>query len=444
MNISLRTRLLGTIVGAIILFFVISVVAARVSLQKDLSELGGTEVANGSNAFGGYWDSRREQIRLLITQDAVADALRNDLQAHNAKALQDQLSNIARTSNLSFLTVVDANGKVIARANNDSFGSLGSNGYVRRALTGETVSSSALLPASELQGEGLAPQAATDIKNADGKTVGHLGAGLAIVAAAPMSDQNERTLGAIYGGVLMNHFYDLVDQSTHALGGQTALIDGNAIVASTISQADGTRVVDLQIPKAAEITQPQDPYVGSDTEGGTEYLARIDPILNDQNAVVGARWYGIPMAQIASIQNHLTQTFVLWGLVAMIIALAIAVPIVQRLSAAIGKRSEQVSGAAKELGVTIVGGEVSGDHVTATKAAVERSGKLIEDMARSGATPDKLANLKNVNDELSGDMMVIETLSQEMSERLQHAVTRVAELTDVSRGLDSLVHGRAT
>lgn len=437
---SLRVRLLGTIVGAILLFFIISVVAARLTLHKDLMDLGRTEVTNGSNAFAGYWDSRKDQIRLLIAQDAVSDALRRNLQSHDTKALQDQLSNIARTSGLSFLSIVDNNGKVVARANGGSDGSLAQNKYVQRALTGETVSSAVIMPTQELQGEGLLPQTEADVKQGD-KVVEHVNKGLAIIASAPMSDANERTLGAIYGGVLMNHFYDLVDQSTHALGGQTAVLDGDAIISSTISEPDGTRVIDTQVGQYnAQKLSSGTAWVGTDSEGGTQYLARLDPITDDQNTVIGARWYGVPLAQITGIINHMTEVFVLWGLLAMVIALIVAVPFVQRISNAIAKRSEQVSATAKELGVTIVGGEVSGDHVAATKAAVERAGQLIADISQ-GQSSDKVAELKSVNEELEGDMIVIDTLSQEMSNRLQQAVTRVAELNEVASGLDQLVHG---
>ncbi len=439
---SLRVRLLGTIVGAILLFFIFSVVAARLTLHKDLMDLGQTEVTNGSNAFSGYWDSRKDQIRLLIAQDAVSDTLRKSLQSHDAKALQDQLSNIARTSGLSFLTIVDANGKVVARANGGSDGSLASDKYVQRALTGETVSSAAVMSPSDLQGEGLMPQTEADVTGGkDNKVVEHVNKGLALIASAPMSDANERTLGAIYGGVLLNHFYDLVDQSTHALGGQTAVLDGDAIVASTISQPDGTRVIDMRVDGYAthNIAGGQ-PWIGSDTEGGTEYLTRLDPITDDQNNVIGARWYGIPMTQITAIIDHMTETFILWGFLAMIIALLVAVPVVQRISKAIATRSEQVSAAAKELGVTIVGGEVSGDHVAATRSAVERAGQLIAELS-NGQSSGKVAELKAVNEELHGDMIVIDTLSQEMSNRLQQAVSRVSELNDVASGLDKLVHG---
>lgn len=437
---SLRVRLLGTMVGAIILFFIISVVAARLTLHNDLMDRGRTEVTNGSSAFQGYWDGRKDQIRLLIAQDAVSDALRKNLQSHDSKALQDQLSNIARTSGLSFLTIVDANGKVVARANGGTGGSLGDNKYVQRALTGETVSSAVVMPAQELQGEGLLPQVQADVTDG-GKTVEHVDKGLAIIAAAPMSDANERTLGAIYGGVLMNHFYDVVDQSTHALGGQTAVLGGDAIIASTISAPDGTRVIDTRLNQYnTQNVASGKPWVGSDTEGGTEYLARLDPITDDQNNVIGARWYGIPMSQISGIINHMTYTFILWGLLAMVLALVVAVPVVQRISNAIAKRSEQVSSAAKDLGVTIVGGEVSGDHVAATKAAVERAGQLISEIS-DGQAGAKVAELRAVNEELQGDMIVIDTLSQEMSNRLQQAVTRVAELNEVASGLDQLVHG---
>ncbi|MHB8178045.1 MAG: cache domain-containing protein [Vulcanimicrobiaceae bacterium] len=441
MKVSLRVRLLGTIVGAVVLFFIVSGIAARITLQRDLMSLGKTQVTDGAKAFGGFWKSRQDQIKLLISQDAVADALRKDLQSHNSKALQDQLSNVARTSGLSWLTVVDDKGNVVARANGPQLGSLASNSYIQRALTGETVSTAALLPASELQAEGLAAQAATSIKGAGGKTVGQISKGLALIAAAPMSDRNERTIGAIYGGVLMNHFYDLVDQSTLALGGSTAILEGNDIIASSILAPDGMRVFDRRVPVFNAAAQSGGGYTGVDTEGHRQYLVHIAPIQNDQNTVIGALWYGQPLSQITDIIDHTTQSLILWGIVAMIIALALAIPIVERVSRTLAQRSRQVRDAAKELGVIIVGSEVSGDHVSATKAVVERSGALIEQISAAGDPSGKVGELKALNDELQGDIMVIDTLSQEMNSRMQQAVDRVSELNDVAGGLNRLVSG---
>ncbi|HET9030358.1 MAG TPA: cache domain-containing protein [Candidatus Aquilonibacter sp.] len=443
---SLRVRLLGTIIGAILLCFIVTVVATRIELNKQLRQLGDTQVSNGGGAFGGYWDSRKDQIKLLVAQDAVSDTLRKALQTHNVAALQDQLANAARTSGLSFLTIVDTNGNVVARANGPQAGSLKNNQLISRALTGETVSTATQLDPSFLNGEQLAPQATADIKSADGKgSAGKSDKGLALVAAAPISDASERTIGAITGGILLNHYYDLVDQATHALGGASAILENDAIIASTIQQAsDGTRVVDQQSAPAAGVIKTGTPYTGVDTQGGTEYLVHIDPITDDQNQVIGARWYGTPMATINGIINSTTMTLILWGAIAALLALALAIPIVQRLSETLQKRSKQVRTAAKELGVAIVGSEVSGDHVAMTKAAVERLGTLLDELeSDANAGKPKINELKAVNAELHGDMIVIDTLSQEMSGRMQQAVTRVQELNDVAKGLSELVTGEA-
>ncbi len=445
MKLSLRTRLLGTIVGAIVLCFLVTLIASRIELNNQLRSLAQTQVNNGAGAFGGYWDSRKDQIKLLVAQDAVSDTMRKALQSKNVAALQDQLSNAARTSGLSFLTVVDTNGNVIARANGPAPGSLKSNDIVSRALTGETVSTATLLSPAFLNGEGLAPQAQADIKTADGKSE-HIDNGLAIVAAAPISDANERTIGAIVGGVLMNHYYDLVDQATHALGGSSAILEGDGLISSTIQMPDGTRAVDQQVAAAQNVEKNDAPFSGVDTEGGTAYLVRIDPITNDQNQVLGARWYGIPLSTLDAIINKTTLTLLIWGAIAALLALALAIPIVQRLSDTLSKRSIQVRTAAKELGVAIVGSEVSGDHVAMTKAAVERLGTLLDELEGQGqgaSGAPKITELKAVNAELQGDMIVIDTLSQEMSNRMQQAVTRVQELNDVAKGLSELVTGEA-
>jgi len=78
----------------------------------------------------------------------------------------------------------------------------------------------------------------------------------------------------------------------------------------------------------------------------------------------------------------------------------------------------------------------------APKAAVEKSASLIVDLQKSSPSP-KMDELKSVNDELQSDMIVIDTLSQEMAGRMTQAVDRVNELNDVAAGLNKLVTGEA-
>jgi len=454
MKLSLRVRLIGTLVGAILVFFIVSALAARSTMSNDLSRLGRKDVQSGSLGFNGYWEQKRDQVRLLTQQVALQEAIRKNVGARQSKSLETTLSSVARNAGLSFLTIVDRDGKVLARANGAGVGTVLASPYVKRALIGESVNTAAQLPLSELTPEALAPQVAADIKAADGSVVGHIERGLALVSAAPISDTNERTIGAVYGGVVINHYYDIVDQASRALGGKSALILDNAIVASTISRADGTRLVDAPVTTGMAEVKAGKSFTGVDTQAGVAYLAQIDPILNDRNEVVAARWYGVPLAQFNDIQNHTVQSLLLWGLIGLAIALAFAIPVVETVSRAIARRSKQVSESAKELAVIVVGTEVSGDHVAQTKAAVERQGELLMTMATAGppsagdggvATTTGVANsilaASELNAEILGDVVVIDMLAQEMNARMQHAVTRVNELTDVARGLDELVSG---
>ena len=241
MKLGLRIRLIGTLVGAMLVFFVVSVLAANQTMTSDLNKLARTDVSNGALGFGGYWDEKRDQVRVLTQQIAIENAIRGDVEAKNGEALGAALTKIASAAGLSFLTITDVHGRVMARSNGGQVGMETNSPYIARALAGETVNTAAMLGARELEASGIEPQAAANVRSVDGSTTYPLQDGLALIAAVPVNDANERTIGAIYGGVLINHYYDNVDQATKALGGSTAVVLNGAIVASSISRADGTR-----------------------------------------------------------------------------------------------------------------------------------------------------------------------------------------------------------
>jgi hypothetical protein len=445
-KLGLRTKMIGTLLAAMLISGAISAVAARQTMATDLNRLAAQQVTSGSTGFAGYWDQKRDTVSLLVAQSAINEAIKRAVLQRNAKELEATLSAIARQGGLSFLTVVDPQSRVIARANGGATGNKLSSPYIARALSGETVNSAAVLPHDELEPEQLLPQ----IEAAESGREG-VSDGLAFVGATPISDANQRTVGAVYGGLLMNHYYDVVDQAAHALGGKAAVIFGDQLISSSISRADGTRLVDENAPEALrKITET---YTGTDREGGLTYLVRVEPILNDQNQVIASQWFGVPLATFTGIQQHTLSSLMLWGLVGIAIGLAIAIPVVERVSRRLIQRSRQVRESAKELSVVIVGSEVSGDHVAQTRSAVERQGEvLIEaateaDAAGAGgvatgkSVAEKIAAAAALNAEILSDVIVIDALATEMAERTQQAVARVGELNEVAEGLNELVTG---
>lgn len=429
MKLSLRTRLIGALVGAVILIFLCSLFAARLVLGHDLIALGSSEITSEASAFAGYVGSRQEQVRSLVAQEAGTDVVRRSLQTHSAAGLSNELDNVAGTSGLSFLVVADTSGRVIARAHGLPGDNIGALPLVSSGLLGESVATTAVVSPAMLHREGLALQ------------VGSLKQGLALVAASPVSDQQQHTIGVIYGGILLNHYYDIVDQASRSIGGSSAMLEGDTIVSSSIDTPDGTRVVDNAVSNADGVLHNGASYVGPDVEGGVTYLARIDPIKDDQGNIIGAFWFGLPMTQITDIVKHTTNALLIWGILAVIIVSALSIPVVQTLSNLLVRHSRQIRETAKEIGVLVVGAEVSGDHVTSTRHAVEQSGVLIDAMSHAENAPPQLEALRKINAELEGDVTVIETLTTEISTRMQQAVDRVAELNKVAGELNQLVTG---
>jgi hypothetical protein len=446
MKLGLRAQLVAMLLGAIVISSGIGAIAARQTMATDLNKLAGQQVTSGATGFGGYWDHKRDAVKLLITQVAINEAVVRATSTRNAHALETTLTGIARQGGLSFLTVVDARGHVIARANGGPPGAKLSSPLVDRALTGETVNTAARLPHGELEPEQLVAQVESTTAGREG-----LHEGLGLIAATPISDANERTTGAVYGGVVLDHSYDVVDQAARALGGKAAVIFGGELISSSISRRDGTRLVD-EAPSALVRTL-KTPFTGVDREGGIDYLVRVEPILDDQNTVVATRWFGVPLARFTDVQRHTIVSLALWGLVGVAIALAFTLPLVERLARALIARSRQVRNSAKELSIVIVGSEVSGDHVAQTRAAIEKQGELLMQAASvpDGTGEGAVATARGVsetilaasalNAEILGDVVVIDMLAQEMAERTQQAVTRVGELNDVAAALDALVNG---
>jgi hypothetical protein len=447
MKLCLRTKLVGTLVGAIVISSAISAIAARNTMATDLNKLASQQVASGSTGFAGYWDAKRDSVKLLVTQSAINEAVRRGTAAR-AKNLEATLTGIARQGGLSFLTVVDLRGKVIARANGGPAGAKLASPFVARALSGETVNTAATLPHDELVPEQLEPQIESTTAGREG-----LIDGIGIVSATPISDANERTIGAVYGGIVMDHYYDVVDQSAHALGGKAAVIFHGELVSSSISRPDGTRLIDDAA--SATVSDVKQTFYGVDSEGGVEYLARVEPILDDRNHVIASRWFGVPLETFTAIQQHTLVSLMLWGLVGILIGLAIAVPVVQRIARQLAAGSRQVRASAQELSVVIVGSEVSGDHVAQTRSAVERQGELLMQAATESDEPahadgavatrhgvaEKILAASVLNAEILGDVIVIDTLASEMASRTQQAVARVGELSEVAAALDVLVSG---
>ncbi len=416
--VGLRARLIATLVVVVVLAFVLLLVGVNFGLRQDVKTLATQSVEAGSNALEGALASRVEQTRSLILQAASQPSLARAFQAHDVPALRSAVSDAAITGSLSFVIAAAKNGTILAGSRSAS-GTLAKDGLFTSALGGTVNGGPVLLDVATLKALGVPGTAPA----------------LAIVMASPVN-VNGVPVGVLYGGSLLDSTSKFVDDVSHFTGGQAGIVVNGALVATSLATKEGVKQTGLAIPNAG-VVATRGTFNGQQTIDGVDYYVMIAPLVSYNGTVIGAYWFGVPFAQFDAVVNHTLGQILLWGALGLVFALIAGTYSASRIGHAIIRRSEEVNESAKELRVLVVGGEVSGDHVVKTRETLEEIRSIV-----SG--PNDVARVEHLRDlahRAVDDVVVIDTLTAELSSRMRDAATRVERLSEVARALDELVAG---
>ena len=415
----LRARLIATLVVVLLLAFAFLLLGVNFGLRNDVKTLASQSVAAGSNALSSAVASRVDQTRTLISQAAAQPSLVRALQAHDVAALRSSASDTAIAGNLSFVVVTDAKGVILAGSRPAS-GALAKNGVVASALGGSMIANPVLLDASVLHALGVTGAAPA----------------IAIVTASPVN-VNGVAVGVLYGGTLVDSTAKFVDDVSHLTGGQAGIAVNGSLVATSIATKEGVKETGLAIPNANVVTT-RSTFTGEQKIDGVDYFVMISPLTSYDGSVIGAYWFGVPFAQFDAVVNHTLGQILIWGAVGLVFALVAGTYSASRIGRAIILRSEEVNESAQELKVLVVGGEVSGDHVVKTRETLEEIRAIVTTGPEDGV---RVAHLRNLAHQAVDDVVVIDTLTAELSTRMRDAAASVERLSEVARALDALVAG---
>jgi two-component system, NtrC family, sensor kinase len=256
----------------------------------------------------------------------------------NRDAVSEILAPVRSSEHLDLLVAIDASGKVIYRANNpDSYGDDKlRNQFVARALKGEIVSGTTVLPASDLKLEGdhLVRQAQVPLVTQAPPPAGAQGAakakaqapaanvaqpegpspGMFLFVAAPVRDRAGNVLGALYGGVLLNNSKPFVDkikavvyEGTRLQGrdvGNTTIFLGDLRIASNAPHPAGHPIVGTRLagPVYNKVLLAKTRWVGKAYVGNDWYLAAYEPILSLQGVPIGALAVSMLESQYSAVK----------------------------------------------------------------------------------------------------------------------------------------------
>lgn len=239
------------------------------------------------------------------------------------RALDATLAPVRKSEHLDILAAVDASGKVIFRANNPrQFGDDKlRNQFVARALKGELVSGTTIIPTSELalEGEALVRQAHVQVTGtkADPSPPAPLNGAMFLFTAAPVRDQAGNVLGALYGGVMLNNNRKLVDKikavvyegakSNGRDVGNATIFQGGVRIATNVPNSDGRRATGtkLSAPVYERVLLKGAKWVGRAFVVSDWYLTAYEPILSLQGVPIGALYVGMLESHYSAVKTDM-------------------------------------------------------------------------------------------------------------------------------------------
>jgi two-component system, NtrC family, sensor kinase len=255
-------------------------------------------------------------------------------------AVAEILSPVRSSEHLDLLAAVDAAGKVIFRASNPGLygDEKQKNQFVARALKGEIVSGTTIIPAAELalEGEQLARQAQVPLLKTAKTPAGVQSAGMFLFVAAPVRDRAGNVLGALYGGVLLNNSKTFVDkiktvvyEGARLQGrdvGNTTLFLGDVRVATNVPSSDGSRALGTRLssPIYNRVLLAGAKWVGRALVGDDWFLTAYEPILSLQGVPIGALAVGMLESQYSAVKTDMAVLLSLVLLVSCLVGVSMA------------------------------------------------------------------------------------------------------------------------
>jgi len=375
----------------------ISIINSRVVTQAQ------EKVRTDLNSARAVYQSEIDHIRDVVKLTATNPFTSTIIARGDRRTLNSLLSSRMTSEGLDFLTAVDRTGQVVFRASNHgAFGdSKLADQLVARALRGEHIAGTEVIPPDELVKEGkeLAARASIQIlptRHARQRDEAVERAGMAMVASVPVRDQAGRVAGVLYGGILLNGNNDLVDrikkivfEAVEYQGqdvGTATIFLGDLRIATNVLLTPGRRAIGTRLSEEVyrRVMVNREKWVGRAFVVNDWYYSAYEPILNLQGVPVGSLYVGIMERPFQEMKREISLIFGVVLLCGSLIGLAISSFIATRLAEPI-KELETAAHriTAGERNIAIIPrtrdeiGDLAGEFAQMTRTLAQREEEII-------------------------------------------------------------------
>ncbi len=343
------------------------ILTAKVAMQAQ------DKVRNDLNSAREIYRNEISHVRDLVKYTAAAPNTAEAVIASNGKELSRILTPLLQSEQLDILTAVDANGTVLYRVRNPqaSGDDRSKDTLVKRALAGETVTGTMVIPAARMPMEGaeLTKQALIKVvstPHSKPAAASEEEAGMMLAAAAPVRDTAGTVVGALYSGILLNHNNRLVDRIKSVVyegdkfeggdvGGATIFL-GDLRIATNVLDSSNQRAIGTRLSEEVynQVVLKDEKWFNRAFVVKDWYFSAYEPIHSLEGVPIGALYVGMLEKPYTLLKFKVSLWFSGVLLLGTLIGLAVARAVSSRLAKPVRKlETMERRVAAGERGVSI-------------------------------------------------------------------------------------------
>ena len=350
-RLSLRTKLVASLLFVVIAGGLLSSLIGTRLVGEAIVSQARARVKSDLNTAWLIYSQALERVRDVVQLTAAGRTPPELLESRQWKKLEEFLAKRCKDFGLDLLTLTDARGRVLVRTHHPFLtgDDQSSDPLVQRALKGEAVASTVIVPREELEKErsDLAERAfLVFVPTPKAKEVAQdrETAGMMLKAACPVWNGRGRLAGVLYGGVLLNRDYRIVDKVRDLLYGEgryegkemgtATILQGDLRISTNVLDEKGQRAVGTRLSEEVRRAVLEKGEIWLDRAFVVHdwYLTGYQPIRDLAGKIVGILYVGILEAPYVDLRNKVVYSFFALAVLGVVIVVLLYFFITSRIT----------------------------------------------------------------------------------------------------------------
>lgn len=342
MNLSLRAKFILSFLVIICLGGVITLTLGTRLEHKTIISLAQDKVNHDLASAWMVYNEKLNDIRDVVLLNSRRESIQKAAKDNEKELLEKYLSRVRKNFNLDILTLTNAQGKVLLRTTQPEIwgDNQSKDALVRRALMGETVTATQIIPREELlkEGKNLVERAYLRFEStpkATPRAKEYEKDGIMLKAAAPLIDEYGNIIGVLYGGILLNRNYEIVDRVKEIVFkgekykgidiGTATIFQHDLRISTNVKKANGERAIGTRVSKEVNqaVLKEGKPWVHRAFVVNDWYISAYEPIKNINGDIIGILYVGMLEKPYIDLRNNVMITFTGMAIISVVVLLII-------------------------------------------------------------------------------------------------------------------------